>query len=308
MQRRFIPSTGGEYREKESDPDSQRRSHCSLRPKYRRAGRHERLQRGACLCSPSHPCFCRGSGQQSATPRRSRQRSNHGGRQFPSRLQRRGRHLRGGDNRPRYKGGDPTNAAVAPLMWIRRSVRPSRPPMPTRQQGASHVAQYNPTAIDFNGFIGFQTNDIPFESSQYRRFSQDVNVHVGWQQMNPRNNRRGSIAAMWYCTRPCWVSSIKEASPGKAGVFNSAEPLKTPWTEPPCGSFKEPLKGATLHQVQLVNPAIFSLLMPYIVADHLFLSTPTRWVQSPLLPKNVAPRSSAFSPCTFEPYGSRSSP
>ena len=84
-----------------------------------------------------------------------------------------------------YKGGDPTNAAVAPLNVDQTIGATITAAHANPTQGASHVAQYNPTAIDFNGFIGFQTNDIPFESSQYRRFSQDVNVHVGWQQMNP---------------------------------------------------------------------------------------------------------------------------
>lgn len=84
-----------------------------------------------------------------------------------------------------YKAGDPTSLAVPPLKVDQTIGATITAEHANPLRGASNVAQYGATAINYNGFAAFRTNDIPFESSQNGRFSQDVNVHVGWQQTNP---------------------------------------------------------------------------------------------------------------------------
>ncbi len=84
-----------------------------------------------------------------------------------------------------YKAGDPTNLEVPPLKVDQAIGATITADHANPLRGASNIAQYDSAAVDYNGFVAFRTNDIAFESSQNGRFSQDVNVHVGWQQTNP---------------------------------------------------------------------------------------------------------------------------
>ncbi|HEY3296749.1 MAG TPA: hypothetical protein VGL38_15060 [bacterium] len=83
-----------------------------------------------------------------------------------------------------YKGDDPTDPTVTPIpLWLTTGAL-IEPTDASPLQGGSNVGIYE-TPFNYDGFLGMQTNYIPFESSQMGIFSQDVFVTVAWNQANP---------------------------------------------------------------------------------------------------------------------------
>jgi len=83
-----------------------------------------------------------------------------------------------------YKGDDPTNADVPPIPVAEGQGVLIEPMNANPTGGASNVAG-TPTAVNVNGFDGFQFESINFESSQNGHFSQDVDVTAYWVQADP---------------------------------------------------------------------------------------------------------------------------
>jgi hypothetical protein len=80
-----------------------------------------------------------------------------------------------------YKGDDPTNTAVLPILLASDFGALIEPTNANPIAGGSNEAPYEFT-YNYNGFIGLQSIFIIFESSQPGYFSQDVFVTVYWNQ------------------------------------------------------------------------------------------------------------------------------
>jgi len=80
-----------------------------------------------------------------------------------------------------YKGDDPTNPTVSPIALEQSLGALIEPTNASPMNGGSNTAMYT-APYDYNGFLGFQTEYISFESSQPGYFSQPVFVTVAWNQ------------------------------------------------------------------------------------------------------------------------------
>jgi hypothetical protein len=80
-----------------------------------------------------------------------------------------------------YKGDDPTNTAVSPIMLAETYGALIEPTNANPIAGGSNEAPYEFT-YNYNGFFGMQSAFITFESSQSGYFSQDVYVTTYWNQ------------------------------------------------------------------------------------------------------------------------------
>jgi len=83
-----------------------------------------------------------------------------------------------------YKGDDPTDPLVAPILVDLPSGAMLEPTDANPLAGGSNIADFL-YPYNFNGFLGWQSAFICFESSQPGYFSQDVFVTVCWDQDDP---------------------------------------------------------------------------------------------------------------------------
>lgn len=83
-----------------------------------------------------------------------------------------------------YKGDDPTDATVAPIVVNNAAGVVIAPTDANPTNGATNVAILAPGAL-FGDFTASQSSEINFESSQNGHFSQDVDVTVTWTQDDP---------------------------------------------------------------------------------------------------------------------------
>jgi hypothetical protein len=83
-----------------------------------------------------------------------------------------------------YKGDDPTNPTVAPIPLASALGALIEPTNASPFNGGTNTAIFT-TPYDYNGFLGFQSDFIWFESSQPGYFSQPVFVTVAWNQDDP---------------------------------------------------------------------------------------------------------------------------
>jgi hypothetical protein len=81
-----------------------------------------------------------------------------------------------------YKGDDPTNTDVPPILLFEAAGIDFSAPNANPTGGADGNAEYDCTSCDINGFPGFCTEWIEFESSQNNHFSQTVTICVTWNQ------------------------------------------------------------------------------------------------------------------------------
>ena len=98
-----------------------------------------------------------------------------------------------------YKGGNPLDPEVAPLPVLQSEGIWIDPVSAAPLNGAARKADYT-GAAQINGFAGYITGRIDFESSQIARFSQDVYLTVHWTQPDaakPRGQYSGQVAI--YC-------------------------------------------------------------------------------------------------------------
>jgi len=87
-----------------------------------------------------------------------------------------------------YKGNDPRDPQVAPIVLYRDGGARLEPTSAAPIQGGSTVAPFLET-VDFNGFTGWISDRIAFESSQPGYFSQDVILTLTWDQPDPEKPR-----------------------------------------------------------------------------------------------------------------------
>jgi hypothetical protein len=80
-----------------------------------------------------------------------------------------------------YKGDDPTNTAVTPILLSEAFAALIEPTNANPIAGGLNEAPYEFT-YNYNGFFGMQSAFITFESSQPGYFSQDVFATVYWFQ------------------------------------------------------------------------------------------------------------------------------
>ena len=78
-----------------------------------------------------------------------------------------------------YKGDDPTNKDVAPIVVDLSRGFPINPTNAHQLAGGSGIANYL-DQLDFNGYNSHSTELLTFESSQNGHFSQDVFVSPSW--------------------------------------------------------------------------------------------------------------------------------
>jgi len=83
-----------------------------------------------------------------------------------------------------YKGDDPTDPIVDPILVSVEDGALIEPTDANPLAGGSPFADYM-FAYNYNGFLGWQSEFICFESSQPGYFSQDVYVTVWWNQDDP---------------------------------------------------------------------------------------------------------------------------
>ncbi len=83
-----------------------------------------------------------------------------------------------------YKGDDPTNTDVLPIEVALSEGIAFVCPNANPTGGADNLAEF--TGLwDINGFPGWQTEYVEFESSQNNHFSQDITMQVVWNQPDP---------------------------------------------------------------------------------------------------------------------------
>jgi hypothetical protein len=95
-----------------------------------------------------------------------------------------------------YKGDDPTNPTVAPIPLYTTAGALIEPTDASPFNGGSDIAQFT-SPFNYNGFLGMQSDYIPFESSQPGYFSQNVFVTVSWNQDDPEKPQ-GQYSG-WVC-------------------------------------------------------------------------------------------------------------
>ena len=95
-----------------------------------------------------------------------------------------------------YKGDDPTNPTVSPILVDLPSGVLIEPTNANPFNGGTNVAQYT-TPYNYDGFLGMQTEFIAFESSQPGFFSQNVFVTSAWTQDDPEKPQ-GQYSG-WVC-------------------------------------------------------------------------------------------------------------
>jgi hypothetical protein len=97
-----------------------------------------------------------------------------------------------------YKGDDPTDPQVAPIPVDRAAGVVIAPTDANPLQGGVNVAPYaEPYNLD--GFEGWMTEYIVFESSQPGYFSQDIYVNPTWVQADPEKpqGEYSGFVAFW---------------------------------------------------------------------------------------------------------------
>lgn len=83
-----------------------------------------------------------------------------------------------------YKGDDPTDPEVAPIPLDREAGVDIQPTDANPVQGGGYNADYEEQWL-YEGFDGWMTGYILYESSQAGYFSQDVYVSIWWNQDDP---------------------------------------------------------------------------------------------------------------------------
>ncbi len=78
-----------------------------------------------------------------------------------------------------YKGDDPTNKDVAPIVVDLTKGFPISPEHAKQIAGGNGIASYIGSS-PYNGFNGHTTQQLTFESSQNGHFSQNVQVQPAW--------------------------------------------------------------------------------------------------------------------------------
>jgi hypothetical protein len=87
-----------------------------------------------------------------------------------------------------YKGNDPQDPTVDPIGLFREAGVTIEPTNAAPIQGGPNVAPFLETT-DINGFTGWISDKITFESSQPGLFSQDVVLRITWDQPDPEKPR-----------------------------------------------------------------------------------------------------------------------
>lgn len=87
-----------------------------------------------------------------------------------------------------YQGNDPRGPQIEPIGLFRDGGARFEPTSANPIQGGSNVAPFLET-VDFNGFTGWISDRIAFESSQPGYFSQDVILTLSWDQPDPEKPR-----------------------------------------------------------------------------------------------------------------------
>lgn len=87
-----------------------------------------------------------------------------------------------------YKGNDPQDPTVDPIVLFREAGATIEPTDAIPVQGSPNVAPFLET-VDINGFTGWISDKITYESSQPGFFSQDVVLRITWDQPDPEKPR-----------------------------------------------------------------------------------------------------------------------
>jgi len=87
-----------------------------------------------------------------------------------------------------YKGNDPQDPTVDPIVLFREAGVTFDATDANPIQGGPNVAPFLETT-DINGFTGWISDRITFESSQPGLFSQDVVLRITWDQPDPEKPR-----------------------------------------------------------------------------------------------------------------------